>query len=572
MYKFNSKKIPNNPGVYLFKDQKSSVIYVGKAKNLKNRVSSYFIKNNDRLYKKHLIVDSIFDIETIITNSEKEALILESNLIKKYKPKYNVLLKDNSEYSFLKIDCSSKLYIPEISIIRRKTEKDFLNSNKKNKEVFYFGPYTSKKDLMDLLKKLSKIFPYQCLKIKNLNNIYKQKRDKGVLLSPCFNYHIKRCAGICCGDITNREYREIIKNVISFFSGNIKQLEDYLNLKMMEFSKNKNYEQALRYKNDIELLGGITDKQSARGIDNKDVDIVSIYLYNKVVVVNIFSVVNGVLLSKKNFLMQVNRFMDWYDDFLNNNEYKQNLITEFVKQNYINSFEKNKTIIVFDDKYISKEEFKNLNINIRKYKTDVEKRLIELGEKNAISYINKEQINFLLLEKIRTKLNLEKVPKRIECFDISNIQGKYAVGSMSVFIDGLPDNSLYRKFKIKLKNEPNDPLMMSEVLKRRLSIKNLNEWGVPDLIVVDGGLTQLGAVLKIFEGLKKNNDIKKRTSKINIVSLAKKEEEIFYFKNNDIKKIQAKDLYILRQIRDEAHRFGIGYFRSRYGKQFKIKK
>ena len=174
MYKFNAKKIPNSPGVYLFKDKNSNVIYVGKAKNLKHRVSSYFIKNNDRLYKKHLIVDSICDIETIVTSSEREALILESNLIKKYKPKYNILLKDNSEYCFLKINLSDKLYIPEIDIVRRKTEDDILNNKNKKKDVIYFGPHTSKKDLVDLLKVISKIFPYQCLKVKKINKIYKR--------------------------------------------------------------------------------------------------------------------------------------------------------------------------------------------------------------------------------------------------------------------------------------------------------------------------------------------------------------------------------------------------------------
>lgn len=567
MYKFNSKKISNNPGVYLFKDEKSNIIYVGKAKNLRHRVSSYFIKNNDRLYKKHLIVDSIDDIETIITNSEKEALILESNLIKKYRPKYNVLLKDNSEYCFLKIDCNKKLYVPEISIVRRKTEEDFVNKKKNTKDITYFGPYTSKKDLLSLLKIISKIFPYQCLKIKNLNKIY-SRDNKNVLLSPCFNYYIKRCAGICCGEITKEEYRETINSIIDFFSGNIKELEDYLNSKMKEYSEKKNYEQALDYKNKIELLENIINRQNVRDISNNDIDILSVYIYSKLAVVNVFSIVKGVLLNKQNFIVQTNNFIDWYDDV--GDEYKQNIITEFVKQNYINSISNNKTIVIYDDKYIDKEQLIGLNVKIRKYKTKSELGLIEMGEKNCESYINKEQINFVVLEKIKNKINLDKIPKRIECFDISNIQGKYAVGSMSVFIDGLPSKDNYRKFKIRMKNEPDDPMMMREVLGRRLSKKNLTEWGVPDLIVIDGGLTQLGAVLRAFNESKKNIEINKILSKIEIVSLAKKEEEVFYYKDGDIKKVSGKDLYILRQIRDEAHRFGIGYFRNRYRKQFSL--
>jgi len=368
--------------------------------------------------------------------------------------------------------------------------------------------------------------------------------------------------------ITKEEYRETINSIIDFFSGNIKELEDYLNSKMKEYSEKKNYEQALDYKNKIELLENIINRQNVRDISNNDIDILSVYIYSKLAVVNVFSIVKGVLLNKQNFIVQTNNFIDWYDDV--GDEYKQNIITEFVKQNYINSISNNKTIVIYDDKYIDKEQLIGLNVKIRKYKTKSELGLIEMGEKNCESYINKEQINFVVLEKIKNKINLDKIPKRIECFDISNIQGKYAVGSMSVFIDGLPSKDNYRKFKIRMKNEPDDPMMMREVLGRRLSKKNLTEWGVPDLIVIDGGLTQLGAVLRAFNESKKNIEINKILSKIEIVSLAKKEEEVFYYKDGDIKKVSGKDLYILRQIRDEAHRFGIGYFRNRYRKQFSL--
>ena len=469
MFKFDSKKISKNPGVYLFKDEKSTIVYIGKAKNLKNRVKSYFLENNDRLYKKHLIVDDIFDIETIVTNSEKEALILESNLIKKYRPKYNVLLKDNSEYCFLKIDNSSKLYLPEISIVRRKTENDFDNlKNKRNKDVVYFGPYTSKKNLLDTLRLLSKTFSFQCLKIKNINNKY--KANENVILSPCFNYHIKRCAGICCGKITRDEYREIIKNIISFFNGNIKELSEYLDMKMRKFSKDKKYEEALKYKNKIELLESIVDKQYMRTEEVGEIETVNVYLYDTVAVINLFNIKNGVLLNKKNYIIQLNDskiFYNAFNDDATEELYKQNILEEFIEQ-YCASFldfSVKKTFVLFNDEYIDRDIFKAFNIEIRKFKNDNEKRLLELGEENSVSYINKDQINSKVLEKIKDKLELNKIPKRIECFDISNIQGKFAVGSMSVLIDGLSDKKEYRKFKIRLKNEPNDVMMMREVLE-----------------------------------------------------------------------------------------------------------
>ena len=569
MFKFDNKKIPNTPGVYLFKDEKSNIVYVGKAKNLKNRVKSYFLKNQDRLYKKHLIVDSIFDIETISTNSEKEALILESNMIKKYKPKYNVLLKDNSEYCFLKINKDPRLYVPEISIVRRKTEIDLENKSS-NKNLIYFGPYTSKKDLLNVLRIISKVFPYQCQKIKTLNN--KKVQNK---LSPCFNYYIKRCAGICCGDITRDEYMELIDNIINFFSGNIKELKDYLNSKMLKFSDEKKYEQALIYKNRILLLESVVDKQYARTVGAGDMDILSLYLYNDIGIVNIFNIKNGVLLNKKNFIIDLNNSKLLYDNLDDDVEvqeqYRQNIIEEFINQNYISQLDFNfdKTIVVDDSKFIDDKIFLDFNIKIRKYNKPGEKSLLDMGTQNAIFYINKNQINFEILEKIKDKLELNDIPKRIECFDISNIQGKFAVGSMSVFIDGLPKTSEYRKFKIKIENEPNDVGMMREVLSRRLSYKNLQNWGVPNLIVIDGGLGQLDGVLSVFNDIKKNKKLKNYLNKINIVSLAKREEDIFYFKSEHIKKVSAKKLYILRQIRDEAHRFGIGYFRARYRKQFK---
>ncbi len=587
MFKFDSKKIPSSPGVYIFKNKDGVIIYVGKAKNLKNRVSSYFLNNQDRLYKKHLIVDSIFDIETISTNSEKEALILESNLIKKNSPKYNVLLKDNSEYCFVRIGKGKNNFYSTVDIVRKKTESAFIetlvgNETKKNKKennYKYFGPYTSKKDILNILDNISKVFPYKCLKIKQLNI-----RMQNVILqplSPCFNYYIKKCPGICCDKCSDLEYEENIKNLINFLNGKNDVILEYLNLKMMNFAAKKNYEVAALYRDKISIIEKISNKQFARSVDNKSVDIISIYKYADLACVNLFNIRNGVLLGKRNFILKnvLSGFI--FED--QTREHESILIEKFISSYYLDTME-NVNLVTQYDVDSSILVINPCILSAKKASNEKQKNLVELGEKNAMEYINKNQINGKNLEKIKDRLALDKTPKRIECFDISNIGGSFAVGSMSVFINGLPAKEEYRKFKIKninlklVNGEPNDFAMMEEVLERRLSEKNLKEWGWPDLIVLDGGLPQLSTVLKLIGRLsatakmkasKENKNYVEKLKNINLVSLAKREEDVYVPQNdNSVKLVQAKSLYILRQIRDEAHRFGVGYFRKLYRKQF----
>ena len=573
MFKFDSKKIPSAPGVYIFKDVDGVIVYIGKAKNLKNRVSSYFLNNQDRLYKKHLIVDSICDIETISTNSEKEALILESNLIKKNSPKYNVLLKDNSEYCFVKIGKGKNDKYSNVSIIRKKTESSFAEASadkgfKKNKEEVgykYFGPYTSKKDILKILDDISKVFPYKCLKSRQLNNGHE-------ILSPCFNYYIKKCSGICVSGSNGFIHEENVKNLINFLNGKNDVILEYLNSKMQEFAGKKNYEIAAQYRDKIVTIEKISNKQFARSVDNKSVDIISIFKYADLACVNLFNIRNGVLLGKRNFILKniLKGFI--FED--QTREHESILIEKFITSYYLDTLEGVNLVTQYD--VDSSVLVVNPNIlSVKKACNEKQKNLAELGEKNAMEFINKNQINGKNLEKIKERLGLDRIPKRIECFDISNISGSFAVGSMTVFVNGLPAKDEYRKFKIKninlklVNGEPNDFAMMEEVLERRLSEKNLKEWGLPDLIVLDGGLPQLSTVLKLIEKLKTKNQ---KLKTINLVSLAKREEEVYIPQdNNGVKLVQAKSLYILRQIRDEAHRFGIGYFRKLYREQFKIK-
>lgn len=563
MFKFDSKKIPSTPGVYLFKDEKGKVVYVGKAKNLKNRVHSYFINNQDRLYKKHLMVDAIDDIETISCSSEKEAFILESNLIKTYLPKFNVLLKDNSEYCFVRVGKKKGDKYSSIDIVRKKTV-DQVNKKEKTSDSFkYFGPYTSKKDILNILDSIAKVFPYKCLKIKLKN----QKEGE---LSPCFNYHIKKCPGICCNKCSVSEYENNIKNVVNFLNGKNQQILEYLNSQMLKFSGERNYEVAAQYRDKIAILEKISNKQFVRSIDNKNVDIISIYKYGDLACVNLFNIRNGVLLGKRNFILKniIKGFI-----FEEDNENQESILLEkFISSYYLDSMNPVHIVTQYDvDKNVASVSENILSIKLPV--NEAQKNLIEMGEKNALDFINKNQINSKNLELIKEKLELSRLPKRIECYDISNIQGNFAVASMPVFINGLPEKSEYRKFKIKdinlklVKGEPNDFAMMEETLQRRLSDKNLEAWGYPDLIVLDGGLPQLSTVAKLVEKMKVKNP---KIKNIDIVSLAKREEEVYILKkDNSVKLVPGKRLYILRQIRDEAHRFAITYFRKLYGKQFK---
>ncbi|NCC70965.1 excinuclease ABC subunit UvrC, partial [bacterium] len=572
----NKKEIPKKPGVYIFYDKNDKILYVGKAKNLKNRLNSYFRvgvltdKNTKKCsvqqlldHKEKLLKQNAVRFETIITSSEREALILESNLIKKNKPRYNVMLKDNSEYIYLKYKFDEeKMYIPELSIIRKKTTvgtgENFspvqgntqrsLDTHKPPNNEKLFGPYTSKRSVIEIIKILSKTFGFECLKVSELNKRYiKEKKDK-LILSPCFNYHIGRCNGICCGKIGRFEYIETVKNAMLFFSGKTVEIRKKLVEKMSILSENKEYEKAQKIKEQILSLDKISENQDVREIKQSSKDIVSFYKYNKSIFINIFNIRNGLLLGKRNLELK--------------NIEKENGKEEFLKIYYLNNIQRSDKPkeIVLENNIENKDIEKILDIKIRKYNNKNENNLIELGKQNSKIFIKSKEENKKILLELQKKLKLDKIPNRIECFDISNIQGKFSVGSMSVAIKGIMEKSEYRKFKIKedYGEKPNDFLMLSEIIKRRLSNKNIKSWGLPDLIILDGGKPQLNTILK----LKKDKKYKNILNKINIVALAKKHEILYFYKNEKLEEVFAEKLFLIRQLRDEAHRFGIKYHRK----------
>lgn len=555
----NKKEIPKKPGIYIFYDKNDKILYVGKAKNLKNRLNSYFRagiltdkKVKDKTHKESLLRQNAVKFETIITSSEREALILESNLIKKHKPRYNVMLKDNSEYIYLKYKFDEeKMYIPELSIIRKKTA---IEKSEKIKKEKLFGPYTSKKSIIEIIKILSKTFGFECLKVSELNKRYTKEKQNKIILSPCFNYHIGRCNGICCGKIERSEYIETVKTAILFFSGKTVEIRKKLVEKMGILSEKKEYEKAQKIKEQIINLDKISENQDVREIKQSSKDLISFYKYNKSIFINIFNIRNGLLLGKRNLELK--------------NVEKENEIEEFLKIYYLEK-EDNPKEIVLENNIKNEDIEKILDIKIRKYNNKNENNLIELGKQNSKIFIKSNEENKKILLELQKKLKLDKIPNRIECYDISNIQGKFSVGSMSVAIKGIIEKSEYRKFKIKddYNDKPNDFLMLNEIIKRRLSNKNIKSWGLPDLIVLDGGKPQLNTILK----LKKDKKYKNILNKINIVALAKKNEIIYFYKNEKLEEIFGKNLFLIRQLRDEAHRFGITYHRQKRDKSWNIK-
>ncbi len=441
------QNLPVSPGCYLYKDQKGKVIYVGKAKNLHKRVSSYFIKKQRDPHLR-ILVENIFQIEHIVTDSELEAFILETNLIKKYRPKYNRDLKDDKNYIWIMIDKSEDF--PSPLVVR----------NKKKKNAIYLGPYHYTMPVKNILSRLRKVYPYR-----TCNRIIKEIKDPktGKLKTvssdpqPCLYYQLGLCPGPCAGYISKKNYYKNIKGIIDFFTKDHQQIMVNLRAEMEEYSKNLDYENAGRIRNKIKDIEYIKQRVTVESVETDE--------------------------------------------------------TSFLEQ-----------------------------------KTERSKR--------ALTQIIAKLPQF--------GLKLKKDFK-IECFDISNIQGTNAVASMVVFVDGIPQNNLYRKFKIKTKDTPDDFAMMSEVLARRFLHKDKRDdisFSVrPDLIIVDGGKGQLGSAYRVLLNL----DID-----IAIIGLAKRNEDIFTIKDNQgelgfsQKKLQygSEGLFLIQRIRDESHRFAINYHRK----------
>ncbi len=534
--------IPESSGSYQFYDKDNTVIYVGKAKNLKKRVSGYFNKKHTSV-KLLVMVPQIERIEFIITNSEVEALILESHLIKKYKPKYNVLLKDDKKFPYFLI---TKEEYPRILVTRKR--------NKNPIEGKYYGPYTNSKSMYTTLDLLKRLFPLKQCKTPKF-------KDR-----PCIYYQIGRCMAPCQRMITPEEYKKLIKNVELFLSGKQMQLVQELKRMMEKYSELEEYEKAAKYRDSyFDVLKTIEKQKVVYENTNTNQDIISISTNNYLGGISLLQIRDGRLTNKKDFEISKS---DYDSD--------EEIISYFIKEYYQMSGEEDiPSEIIFsykindEDKNIFEEWLsakKGSKVSINPKNTKKNEEIIELALKNSNYHLEEMKVKSLQEIQnnynetgsyIQEKLELRKFPHRVECFDISHIQGTNTVASMVCFQNGMPKKSEYKKFKIKTTEEgkPDDFKSMREVIKRRYS-RLLNEGlEFPDLIIIDGGKGQLSSAVEIINELGvKNQDI---------VSLAKRIEEVFIPQKQlpVIFPSNSQALFFFQRIRDEAHRFAITFHR-----------
>lgn len=529
---FDIKKIdiPENPGVYLMK-KNEKVIYVGKAKNLKNRVSSYFNREHESEKTKEL-VKNIEDIEFIICNSELDALILENNLIKKYTPKYNILLKDEKTYPYIKI---SKENFPNIKIIRTTKALD-------TKSGVYFGPYPF--GAWNLKKVLVKIFKIRDCE-RDMNKIYSR---------PCLKYFMKMCPGPCTYKDIFLEYNGQIEKAKNLLKGKSKEVIDGLKKDMEIAAEDMRFEEAINLREQIkEIENAVVNQVTEYGKD-LDEDIFSLKKEGDRVFICVLNVRDGKILGKTSTNIDLKGKID--------GNLAEDIVMAFYSKHPIPKS------IVFQEELSESLNLVKESLEIQRgqrvefYFPKIKSRrkeLLEMGELNLSrdieSYFKKKNVIEEGLYKIYTKLKLKRYPRKIECFDISNIQGKDAVASMSVSVEGRASKKDYRKFKITCKDTPDDFAMMREVITRRYS--KLPEHEFPDIVLIDGGLGQINAAGEVFKEIGKDGIAE-------LLSLAKRDEEIYKYGEarpySFPKEWEA--LKIFQRVRDEAHRFGITYHRK----------
>ena len=533
------------------KDIHSKIIYVGKASNLKNRVSSYFNKTNENDLKLNLLKDNIHDFEIYITNTANEALLLESSLIKKYQPKFNIRLKDDKSYPYIMIDLNQNY--PIIQFTRNIKIKN-LDS------IRLFGPFSKAKEVRKTLSVINTLFPYRSC----------TKKITGNDSSPCLDYHLKRCIAPCISACTKEEYEEVIKDVIKFLDGDHKFVIKKLNQDMLDASGNKMYERAARIRDQIQSINEFHNLSKDKINDNKIIDYIGITQSDDFASVSVFESRYSNLSDSMKFIMEGTE-----------NSSLKEIIHAFINQYYLEKTNKPNIVVLQE---LPEEEFVNNSINKKSKKKmkfivpsiGIKKKLMDLAIQNSkynIEHINKKKNDTdNVLNVLKEKLLLETTPYRIECFDISNMQGKNSVGSMVVFNNGQPDKKQYRRFKIKIKNKIDDYLMMKEMLTRRYSrlLKNnvttskTNDMDKykPDLILIDGGKGHLATGLQVLLEL--------GLSAFPIASIAKKHEYIYIPYSKEPINISPKSTegILLQNIRDEAHRFAIQYHRKLRSKQF----
>lgn len=529
------KLLTTKPGVYIMKDIDGVVIYVGKAKNLKNRVSQYF-RNSPKQSKVQAMVDNVDDFEYFIATSEMDALALESNLIKKYQPFYNILLKDGKQFPYIKIDL--KMPYPRLEIVR-KVKKDGAK---------YFGPYFAGLDAREIVKTINSAFKIRSCTLK-ITDTSMAKRE-------CLNYSMGLCSAPCTKKISKEDYRKEIDRIINFLNGNDDEIEKNLTQKMQNASKNENFEQAIILRERLKMIDKLKKRVVANLPKNVDKDVFAYHFNGLSGVICAMIVRAGKILGVINYPCLDAEFEEGQTLF--------NFLTQYYK-NVLPASEIITSHTIPDQELL--QDFLGKKINFIDNPHGINKRLLEMADENAEDYlekhIEKERLKYNntlgAVKSLKEKLNLKNMPMRMECYDISNISGTNKVCSMVVFKNGEASKKDYRKFKIKTVKGSNDFASLQEALGRRL--ERLKEGKLesfkekPDLIVIDGGKGQLSATKEILD--KYNFDI-------DLISLAKRLEEVFLpnLSVPIILKTGSVELRLLQRIRDEAHRFAITFHRA----------
>ena len=553
-FEYHLKNLPSKPGVYLMKNSLGEVIYVGKAKILKNRVKSYFQNSKNHSEKVRVMVKHIAEFEYIVTDSEMEALILECNLIKKYSPRYNILLKDDKFYPFIKITVNDDF--PRVFVTR--------NYSKDGSK--YFGPYTNGTAVYETINLINKIFPLRTCKL--------LIKEWGEPVRPCLNYHIKKCFGPCGGYINKEEYGKMIKDVIDILSGKDTTVLKVLQSEMEEASVNLEFEKAADLRDKIIAIKTIVEKQKIFKTMEGDEDFINIYRDEKDSCIQVFFSRDGKILGREHFI-----FENTAEDSI------EEILEEFITSFYGGTAKVPRTIYVpaisnveLVEEYLTIK--RGAKVWIKVPQKGQKREMLEMVKNNAQitlekfkdKYLRDKEINKIALEELQELLDLEIWPSRIEAYDISNIQGVDSVGSMIVFEEGRSKNSDYRRFRIKTVKGANDYDSMREILTRRFShgleeVKAIQESKLqfsagkfsnfPDLIMMDGGKGQINIALEVLRDLNIN---------IPVCGLVKDDKHatrgIIYNNEELIINRSSNLMQLIRRIQDEVHRFAITYHRS----------
>ncbi|MFC1618211.1 excinuclease ABC subunit UvrC [Patescibacteria group bacterium] len=529
MNKSSYNTLPQSPGIYIFKNKPGQILYIGKSKSLRKRVQTYFQNTSKLPPDKQLMIKQVVKIDHIVTDSELEALLLETTLIKKHRPKYNILLKDDKNYQYIKIDNSWDF--PKIYTVRH------IEDHKANAQ--YFGPFTDGTAVKQTLELMRKLFRYRTCNREipyDLSKLYSRS---------CLNHHIKLCLGPCIGAVNREDYEQTIHNCVQFLQGKQTEIASELKLEMAKASENKNFERAAILRDQLSDIKKLTAKQKVIAPNQDNFDVVSFYRKDKISVFNVFLVRDGKLIGKENFSVS-----------LPDHPGDEEVMGTFLERYYSTTKSLPKKVVLQAEPLNTDLVQRLLKIKSRAISVPERgklKKLVELGVTNAREYWHKRQEQAKptenVLEQLQQVLDLPHLPHRIEAYDISNLQGTNPTGSMAVFENSQPKKTDYRRFKVKIKQTPDDVSMLREIIARRLQHP---DWARPDLMLIDGGKPQLHAAEQVL--------LEKKV-KIPLASIAKREEEVFVIgKTKPIKLAKSNPaLQLLQRLRDEAHRFAIGH-------------